>query len=68
MELINIFINPHFQARGCGIDPLYLPYLHRDMSMANVCFQASSKHPEVRLRKVLSMPLKHSVFTVQVPG
>ncbi len=37
-----------------------LPYPHPDMAEANVCFQATSKHPEVSLRKVLPVPFKYS--------
>ncbi len=62
--LINIFMNPHFQARGRGTGQLCLPYPHPDLSEANVRFQASSKHPELRLRKILLVPFKYSVFTV----
>ncbi len=53
-------MNPHFQACGRGTGQLCLPYPHPDMAEANVCFQASSKHPEVRLRKVLPVPYKYS--------
>ncbi len=30
-------MNPHFQARGRGTGPLYLPYPHPDMSEVNPC-------------------------------
>ncbi len=55
-------MNPHFQAGGRGTGPLCLPYPHSDMSKANVCFQASSKHPEIRLRKGLPVPFKYIVL------
>ncbi len=53
-------MNPHFQACGRGTDQLCLPYPHPDMAEANVRFQVPSKHPEVRLRKVLPVPFKYS--------
>ncbi len=53
-------MNPHFQACGRGTGQLCLPYPHPDMAEANVRFQVSSKHPEVRLRKVLPVPFKYS--------
>ncbi len=53
-------MNPYFQACGRGTGQLCLPYPHPEMPEANVCFQASSKHPEVRLRKVLPVPFKYS--------
>ncbi len=53
-------MNPHFQACGRGTAPHCLPYPHPDKAEANVCFQASSKHPEVKLRKALPVPCKYS--------
>ncbi len=53
-------MNPHFHPCGRGTGQLCLPYPHPDMAEANVCFQASSKHPEIRLRKILPVPFKYS--------
>ncbi len=53
-------MNPHFQACGRGTGPICPPYPHPNMADVNVCFQASSKHTEVRLRKVLPVPFKYS--------
>ncbi len=59
-SIINIFMNAHFQAYGRGTGPLCSLYPHPDKAEANVCFQASSKHPEVRVRIVLPVPFKYS--------
>ncbi len=53
-------MNPHFQACGRGTGQLCLSYPHPDMAEANVRFQVSSKHPKVRLRKVLPVAFKYS--------
>ncbi len=55
-----MFMNPHFQACGRGTGPFRLPYPHPNKAEANVCFQASSNDPEVKLRKALPVPFKYS--------